>query len=209
MHHHGLGAENGVDMTILHRHHKQLLARGAHVRAGMWYKLATAQIYDGSRVCEHNPDAQVACVLCGSPDESMFQRVYDCPCVSNSFDLDKTERIVEEAREKAHTCPIFWFRGLPPSNWYPELPVADEPFVEDFGSLVIMGGHIFTDGSGGAETKDPRLRRCGFGVAWILSNGGLVSTLGGRAGIPHGRNQSAARAELPAAVGKSRTPSGS
>ena len=28
--------------------------------------------YDGSRVCEHNPGVQVACVLCGSLDDSMF-----------------------------------------------------------------------------------------------------------------------------------------
>ena len=33
-HYHHLGAENGVDMTILHKHYKQLVARGAHVRAG-------------------------------------------------------------------------------------------------------------------------------------------------------------------------------
>ena len=81
-----------------------------------------------------------------------------------------------------------------------ELPVAEETFVEDFGLVHIMGGHVFTDGSGGAETKDPRLRRCGFGVACILLNGGLLNTLGGRAGILHGRNQSAARAELLAAI---------
>ena len=55
-------------------------------------------------------------------------------------------------------------------------------------------------GAWGAETKDPRLRRCGFGVAWILSNGSLLSTLGGSAGILHGRIQSVARAELLAAV---------
>ena len=62
---------------------------------------------------------------------------------------------VDEARTKAHSCPIFWFRGLPPRGWYPELPVANDPFFEDFGSLHIMGGHVFTDGSGEAETKDP------------------------------------------------------
>ena len=107
LHYHGLGAENGVNMTVLHKHHKQLVARGAHVRAGMLYKIATAQIYDGSRVCEHNPGAQVACVLCGSPDDSMFHRIYDCPCncpcIPASFDLDKTERIVYEARERKRT----------------------------------------------------------------------------------------------------------
>ena len=187
-------------MTILHKHHKQLLARGAHVRAGMLYKIATAQIYDGSRVCEHNPDALVACALCGSPDDSMFHRVYDCPCTPTSFELDKTDQIVDEARMRAFSCPIFWFRGLPPSSWYPELPFAEQPFAEDFGSLDIAGGHVFTDGSGGTETKDPRLRRCGYGVAWVLANGGTLNTRGGRAGILHGKVQSVARAELLAAV---------
>ena len=199
LHYHGLDAENGANMTVVHKHHKQLVARGAHVRAGMLYKIATAQIFDGSRVCEHNPGAQVACVLCGSLDDSFFIEFMIARAFPASLDLDSTERIIEEAREKAHSCPIFWFRGLPPSDWYPELPVADA-FVEDFGSLDIMGGPVFTDGSGGAETKDPRFRRCGYGVTWILSDGGLLNTLGGRAGILHGRNQSVARAELLAAV---------
>ena len=49
LYHHGFGAENGVNMTVLHRHHKQLVARGAHVRAGMLYKIATAQIHKRAR----------------------------------------------------------------------------------------------------------------------------------------------------------------
>ena len=118
-------------------------------------RIATAQLYDGSRVRELNLGTQAARVLCGSPDDSMFHRICDCPSIPAPFDLDKTERIVDEARENAHSCPVFWFRGLPPSDWYPELPVADDPFVDDFGSLDIMGGHAFTDGSGGTETKDP------------------------------------------------------
>ena len=81
LHNHGLGAENGVNMSVLHKHHKQLVARGAHVRAGMLYKIATAQNYDGPRVCEHNPGAQVTCVQCGSPSDSMFHRSYDCLCI--------------------------------------------------------------------------------------------------------------------------------
>ena len=44
LHYHGIGAENGVNMTVLHKHHKKLVARGAHVRAGLhsanlrWFK---------------------------------------------------------------------------------------------------------------------------------------------------------------------------
>ena len=149
LHCHGLGAENGVNMTVLHKHHRQLLARGACVKAGVFLKIATAQIYDGPRVSDHDPGAQVACTLCGSPDDSTFHRSYDCPCVPASLDLDRTQRIIEEAREKAHTCPIFWFRGLPPSDWYPELPVADDPLCR---GLWLIGYH---DGSGGAKTKNP------------------------------------------------------
>ena len=78
----------------------------------------------------------------------MFHRSCDCLCIPASFDLDKTDQLVDEAREKAHTCQFFWFRGLPPSDWCPELPVAEDLFVEDFGSLDIMGGHVVTDGSG-------------------------------------------------------------
>ena len=104
-------------------------------------------------------------------------------------------------REEAHICPIFWFRGFPPSDWYPELPVADDPFVEDFGSLDIMGGHVFTDGNGRALRP-----KTSASVAVVLVSLGssrrvaLLSTLGGRAGILHCRNQSVARTELLAAV---------
>ena len=155
LHYHGLGAEKGVDMTMLHKHYRQLTARGAHVRAGMLYKIAPAQIYDGSRVCEHDPDAQVACTLCGSLDDSMFHRIYDCPCIPTSFVLDKTDRVVDEAKARAQSCLIFWFRGLPPSGWYLELPVAEQPLAEDFGSLDIAGRHVFTDGSGARKPKIP------------------------------------------------------
>ena len=57
LHYYGLGAEKVVDMTVLHKHFRQLTARGAHTRAGMLYTIATAQIYDGPRACEHDPDA--------------------------------------------------------------------------------------------------------------------------------------------------------
>ena len=55
----------------------------------------------------------------------------------------KHGKMVEEARGGAHSCPIFWFRSLPPSDWYPELPNTEDSFAEDFGSLKITGGACF------------------------------------------------------------------
>ena len=66
----------------------------------------------------------------------------DCTCLPASAELDKTEQIVEEARELAHFCPIFWSRGLPPNDGNLQLPVTEDPFAEDAGALNIIGGHV-------------------------------------------------------------------
>ena len=156
-HYHGLGAENGVDMTVLHTpHHKQLVARGALVKAGMLYKIATAQIYDGSRVCEHDPDAQVACVLC------VFHPVH--PCILRAGQNGSNCRRSEN--ESSLLSHLLVPRSPAARLGYPELPVAEDPFVEDFGSLHIMGGHVFTDGRGELRPKTPA-----SGAAVMVSHG--------------------------------------
>ena len=129
---------------MLHKHHKQLVARGAHVRAGMLYKIATAQVYDVSRVCEHDP-SQVAWALCGTPDDSMFHGVYDCPARASCI-LRAGQNGLYCRRSENENSLLHLLVPCSPAAWLvPELPVADDPFVEVFGSLHIMGGHVFTD----------------------------------------------------------------
>ena len=77
---------------------------------------------------------------------------------------------------------------------------SEGPFVENFDVLNIIGGHIFIDGSGDTEIKDPHLRRCGYDVTWILENDGILNALGDRAEILHGRTQFANRIELLTAI---------
>ena len=202
LHYYGLGAEKGVDMTSTYTSISDRLDLRAVLSPGLGcctklllHRSTTAQGFASTIL---TPRCLAHCV--GHLTIQCIYRVYDCPCTPTSFELDKTDQIVDEARVRARSCPVFWFRGLPPRSWYPELPFAEQPFAEDFGSLDIAGGHVFTDGSGGTETKDPRLRRCGYGVAWVSANGGMLNTQGSRAGILHGKVPSVARAELLAAV---------
>ena len=106
------------------------------------------------------------------------------------LDLDKTERIVDEAREKAHSCPIFWFRGLPPSDWFPKLPVAEDPFVE--WTLARWTSWVVMKTQTGAEALRPKTPA--FVVVGVVLLGSSptvdsLNTLGRRAGILLGRNQ--------------------
>ena len=104
---HGLGAENGV------AHMSELVCCTKLPQ----HKSVTVQ---GSVSTTPTPKLLVLCA--GHLITQCFIRIYDCPCIPTSFELDKTDRIVDEARTKAHSCPIFWFPGLPPRGWYPELP---------------------------------------------------------------------------------------
>ena len=184
----------------MHKHHKRLVARGAHTRARMLYKIATAQIYDGPRVCEHDPDAKCLAHCVGH----LTTQCVIAFMIARAFQhlLSWTEQIklwMKRGREPA-LAPFSGFVASHPAAGTLSCQSLNNLLRRISESLDIVGGHVFTDGSGGTETKDPRLRRCGYGVAWVLANGGMLNTLGGRAGILHGKIQSVARAELLAAV---------
>ena len=176
--------------------HYTTVSEGANVRASMLYKIATTQFYDGSKVCE--PTLPVSRV--GHMMTQCFIAIKTVRAPPHSSSWTKPSEQSKKQERKPTLAPSSGFVASRQAIGTLSCQSPMTPLVEDFGSLDIMGGYVFTDGSGGAETKDPRLRRCGFGVAWIFSEGGLLSALGGRDGILHGRNQSVARADLLAAV---------
>ena len=59
-----------------------------------------------------------------------------------------------------------WLRGIPPTAAYPDLEPPDAVSCSVHGCFdALPGGVVFaTDGSGGANTSDARLRRCGWSV---------------------------------------------
>eukprot|EP00973_Karenia_brevis_P051762 7190835-Karenia_brevis.AAC.1 len=86
--------------------------------------------------------------------------------------IKKTQHLVEIARRDNYNPPCYYLRGLQPqANTTPTI----EPY---FGACIIGAGssishwagppHIYTNGSGGSQNSDPRLRRCGW--AWIINS---------------------------------------
>ena len=71
-----------------------------------------------------------------------------------------------------------------PKNWYPELPIAEDPIAEDFGS-VHWTSLVATFSQTGAEV--PRAK-----TPVSVNAATEFNTLGGRAGILHGKTLSVA-----------------
>ena len=57
---------------------------------------------------------------------------------------------------------------------------------------------VYLDGSG--DSSDPRMRRCGWGVAWLSSDGDVHSFCGGMCGNLGNERHTVAKAELEALV---------
>ena len=95
---------------------------------------------------------------------------------SPAAEIQSTAYLVPETVEAMTLSPTLWLRGIPslpleeaplsmlywafqagPNLTFQRMNMQEEPInVEG----CLMGGH----GSGGERTKDPRLRRCGFGL---------------------------------------------
>ena len=125
-------------------------------------------------------DGHVTCRFCG-------EQVIESPWVHVSWlcqhiqaqeidGITKSADLIEEAKVKLQEDPTLWLRGIPPTDLPDPLAMSftafeagsDGSFREvDFQAepINVEGLLLGGDGSGGEHTKDPRIKRCGFGVA--------------------------------------------
>ena len=154
------------------------------------------------------------CPRCGEEEETTFHQLWECPC--NDSIAGTHPELVERARHGSVEAPCFWLRGLPPLHWvydYCMLPTQRElQFTQCRPTNPLqlpVGAFVATDGSGGAHSSDPRLRRCGWGFAVYGPTGDLLGT---GSGPLHSWRQTVPLAELEAAkaaVSLQRAPSSS
>ena len=197
----GKGAEAGVDFTVARRHLAFYTRKGLMGHAAILRKALQGGLWPAARIHEFNSSRSPLCSCCECGEqETLLHRVWGCQANRESEDQDlrASDNLVDRALAQAGECPIFWKRGLPPKA----MLQVDEPSALLVPTLVGdqsvwgAGGIYFGDGSGGADTADKRLRRCGFAVLQLFSCTPPFLARGGMSAPLPGRRQTVPRAEI-------------
>ena len=201
-HRNGKGIAEGVDFEVLKSHLESLNANEAHGKAGLLRKAACSALWPRQRSHQADLVSSPLCPRCGEENEDEFHRIWTCKANHYDFneDIRDSEHLLQEAACQREDQAALWCRGLVPRNF--TLPEAPEwnPRPMQLGSC-LSPGTFYLDGSGGAHSADPRLRRCGWAAVKldmsICDDPVVVEALFGPLGGP---DQKVARAELNAAV---------
>ena len=203
---HGAGLESGADLVSESRHARRLRKLGRAEEAGMLTSIVTAGIWTASRSAASygaDPDGQRdLCLMCGEYPDTESHRYWSCPCLAQLDGIvAHTRHLCQQAREEAQSTPCLWLRGVLPTSMAPidpPGPSLEFELGEAIGGGVPEWSVLHLDGSG--TSSDPRLRRCGWAIAYVSTQapytfrGGWIGTLG------IDDRQSVARAELTALV---------
>ena len=142
---------------------------------------------------------------CGADCDDNVHTIWECPA-TEAMDhpaVRDTAPLAKYAIRDRQSLTCYWGRGIVPRQWLELPPPADECIVHFVGnpSDLAAASIIFLDGSGGPDTRERRLRRCGAGIACLLveAEGRLSLLAGAYTGLP-GPVQTVPRAELYAGV---------
>ena len=130
----------------------------------------TAKLWPGDRCQEAGYPGESLCPACKRCPDNIKHRTYQCPVVKGQLPKRLCKGYLDrEAVDLAADEPAKYLRGMaslkglnipqPYSN--PGTWVTAEP---------LQAGIFFTDASGGAHPKDPRIRRVGWGCCRLREN---------------------------------------
>jgi len=194
----GGGLEQGADLRPVKLFIASLKRWKRPADANLMGRITAGGSWPLMRVHDAYPHVDPICTRCGVEPDTPYHRHYGCPCnipaspkLAADFDTLKCE-----ALEGHHSWPCLWFRAINPAAF----TSIDEPY--DDSPMQVKGlwtfspaARIYTDGSGGIHSSDPRLRRCGLSA--VLYDG---EDRGSLRGPLYGTRQTTPRAELTAVV---------
>ena len=149
----------------------------------MRHVIAQATVWEPMRCYAAGYVETPVCPFCGTADVDWRHQVWLCPVVKACEDvaIQKINNFVGEAAEVSAT-ECFWLRSLVPWSWafaLAEKHVTLETFAKVWGALhnagrvgLPAGAIAGSDGSGGEHSRDPRLRRVGWGLVLAAAAGG-------------------------------------
>ena len=204
--HHLSGLHEEMDTTAAAKLVKRLRKQGHLREAQLASMIACGGLWTRTRAKEAGyavPTENVVCPLCGCGQDTLFHRAYQCRRVLDisAGDLHSTRALASVAQEDN---ALIWCRGLVPTSLLDIPPPCSRPTIRCHGAARLVGGNklfagnhtFYLDESGGARASDPRLRRCGWGVAILPSSETDTTFCGGWAGSLAGAVQTPTRACL-------------
>jgi hypothetical protein len=212
-HLHGGGLENGLDLTTVKKHYRLLTRQGKVREAGILNTVAQGAMWDGQRKHQaFSPDQPAPrCRRCRlGRNATWCHDVWECPCTLEMTHehITATNHLAATAKQGVELYPCHWLRGLVPWDWtwgaLLEKALLGE--FQYYGGRLAPGVRLqlpvnavaATDGSGGPDTRDPRLRRAGWGLA--VGSQDCAIPIGWLFGALPGVQQTVPRAELYALV---------
>ena len=148
-----------------------------------------------------------ACPFCQAPHQTEFHMYWNCPVHRTSEDpaIVGTQNLLAQARDGYTSGQhAYWIRTLIPGDWTTpsRAPSQHTAQLGEGPTIGLTHPTIYTDGSGGDATHDPRCRRCGW--SWIIMDSEKRAVLfGERAPLyrgPRGPNSSQCRTSGPASM---------
>eukprot|EP00973_Karenia_brevis_P057769 8036103-Karenia_brevis.AAC.1 len=184
-HRHGEGIEHGLDLTVSQKRYNWYINQGKMAHAGALMAAFTGALWPGERLGPEDALIANRQIMMSCP------KFYTCPKLATCRHpmIVKTQHL--GLQPKANTTPT-------------REPYWGAYSLGQGNQLQGWQGHIvmYTDGSGGACSQDPRLRRCGW--AWVVNcanaqyNIMLIAYYGGYGSL--GDRQTVPRVEMVAVM---------
>ena len=187
------GPSGAYDVHTVKSLHAFLLKKDRRDLAGALQMGVCDGVPDQSKLFDKGLVASPLCLRCKELPDSPKHRLWECSAnlCSQEVAIKATQRL---ARLVEDDNAMFWNRGLIAFAMYPRLPEVD--WSRDFwcGNLDLLSQTtlFYSDGSGGSESSDPLLRRCGWSFVGLV-DGHMVL---GKGGGLVGPKQTVPRAEL-------------
>ena len=211
----GQGVQEGVDLSVLVRHLGSLHKNEQRAAAGVLKKAAIAGLWTAERKFAAGLIATPVCPRCRLAPEDEFHRVWECKANEEGLKDHIDPKILcnnlkQKAIQGKDDNMALWTRGIVPKAMTDTIPPRDIQGIIQISDDPPTAGRFYLDGSGGVNTADKRLRRCGWAAIKMKEGGGNTPEVHqGVYGALAGAVQTVPRAEITAALNLLRTLQGS
>ena len=191
------GPEGAYDVSIVRDLVKFLRKEGKHDLAGALRMAACDGIPNRNTLYNKGLVESPMCLLCNAEPDSATHRYWQCRSLGGC----EADYVAITSGLAGHHSPdneMMWNRALIPCSWHPTPDPIDDSLdflhgpAAGFQDLSLF----YSDGSGGVHSRDPLLRRCGWG---FIGMDHLTPLVGKGGGLP-GYMQTVPRAELYAVI---------